>query len=183
MSYRDVLADAEAHFARVASEQPAQLQCGNGCNLCCYGLFEIAPADVAVVVEAVKALPAAKRAVLIARAEQVITETAHPDIRAMAPQAKEAWFEAVRAVPCPALDSTGLCSIYASRPMICRTFGLPIRERERYIGDICDLNFRDATQEEKERAAWDIDVEEAVGEDEQYTIPEAIMLAARLRGR
>ena len=71
--------------------------------------------------------------------------------------------------------------IYESRPLVCRTFGLPLREGDRYIGDICELNFNDASSEEKVNAAWDLRWEDELGPD-QCTIPEAIVLIARLNG-
>ena len=54
--------------------------------------------------------------------------------------------------------------------------------RRRYIGDICELNFTDASQEEKEAAAWDLQWEDVLGAEDEYTIPEAIVLVARMRG-
>jgi Fe-S-cluster containining protein len=33
------------------------------------------------------------------------------------------------ALPCPALQSDGSCGIYESRPMTCRTMGLPVEEQ------------------------------------------------------
>jgi len=85
-------------------------------------------------------------------------------------------------VPCPNLSESGDCLIYESRPLVCRTFGLPLREGDRYIGDVCELNFNDATSEEKMDAAWDLRWEDELGPEDQYTIPEAIMLIARMRG-
>ena len=32
-------------------------------------------------------------------------------------------------LPCPALQSDGSCGIYESRPMTCRTMGLPVEEQ------------------------------------------------------
>lgn len=183
MSYRIVLDEADAHFREVALRQPEQLQCGSGCNLCCYGLFEIGPADAALIGEALDRLPSAQRSALVRRARKVMEETSHPDLRELSATEREDWFSTVSDVACPALGKDGLCVIYRDRPMICRTFGIPIREGNRYIGDICELNFKDASQEQKEAAAWDIENEEAVAEDEQYTIPEAIVIADRMRSR
>lgn len=33
------------------------------------------------------------------------------------------------ALPCPALQSDGSCGIYESRPMTCRTMGIPVEEQ------------------------------------------------------
>lgn len=158
---------------------PQHLQCGKGCSFCCYGLFEIGSGDVAVIADAVRALPAAKRKALIERAARIVAETKHPDIREISADEKEEFFDRTAAIGCPALDRDGACTIYENRPIVCRTFGLPIRDASEYIGDICDLNFNEATDDERFNAAWDLQNEDPVSPDDQYTIPEAILLAAR----
>lgn len=182
MSYRDLLNRADRHFAQVVTDQGGNLQCGRGCSFCCYGLFEIGPADVALLVEALGSVTPEHRARLVARAKEVVRETRHPDIRSLSLEEKDAWFSNAADVACPALGDDGLCSIYENRPLICRTFGLPVREGKQYIGDICELNFREASREEKETAAWDLEQEDPVDDAEQYTIPEAILLADRMLG-
>lgn len=48
---------------------------------------------------------------------------------------------------CPALDpSTGLCDLYSSRPLTCRSFGPPVRT-EGGLG-LCELCFQGAPEEE-----------------------------------
>ena len=37
--------------------------------------------------------------------------------------------------------------LYEYRPLVCRTFGLPLRQGDRYLGDVCDLNFNEASDE------------------------------------
>jgi Fe-S-cluster containining protein len=178
--YEEILALADAHFDAVAAEQPQNLECGRGCSFCCHGLFEIGRGDVEVIGDGLRSMPAAKRARIIARAERISRETAHPDIREVSPEEKEAFFDRTDGIACPALSRTGECTMYAHRPIVCRTFGLPIREADEYIGDICELNFTSATQEEKERAAWDIVAEDPADPAEQYTIVEAVLIASRI---
>jgi Fe-S-cluster containining protein len=49
--------------------------------------------------------------------------------------------------PCPVLDpETGLCELYDSRPMTCRTFGPPVQS-EGGLG-ICELCFHGATDQQ-----------------------------------
>jgi Fe-S-cluster containining protein len=179
VSYRDILERADGFFASVAGEQPQNLQCGRGCSLCCYGLFEIGSGDVPLIAEGLAALHPSRRAAIIRRAAAV---AGHPNLRECSPEEKEAFFERTSDLACPNLDPTGACMIYESRPLVCRTFGLPIRDGGQYIGDICELNFTSATQEEKERAAWNLQWEDELGPEDEYTIPEAILLAARLNG-
>jgi hypothetical protein len=48
---------------------------------------------------------------------------------------------------CPALDANGCCQIYESRPLICRSHGVPLRYRHPVALlhpsriDVCDKNF------------------------------------------
>jgi Fe-S-cluster containining protein len=179
-NYRDVLDEADAHFNEQFAVNRAEMQCGRGCSLCCYGLFEISSSDVAVVVDGLRELPAEVRADVVARAAEIVTNSQHPNIREIEDDEKEAFFDRTASVPCPALDDSGACRIYANRPLVCRTFGLPIRDAEQYIGDICDLNFGTADQSTREAAAWDLQNEDPVEADDQYTIPEAILMADRI---
>lgn len=180
--YKAILEEADAFFGRQLLEQPGNLQCGKGCSLCCYGLFEIGAGDVATIADGLAALHPMRRAKIIRKALETIESTGHPDLRDGDPEEKAAFFERAGAVPCPVLDESGACMMYDHRPLVCRTFGLPLREGPAYIGDICELNFTAATQEQKEAAAWDLLREDVAGPDEEYTVPEAIVLAARARG-
>ena len=181
-SYKRVLLDADAFFGRVMAEQPENLQCGRGCSLCCYGLFEIGSGDVPVIAEGLARLPPSRRQKIIRRAQAILESTAHPDLRDCSPEEKEAFFDRTSGVACPALSEAGECEMYEFRPLVCRTFGLPLREGERYVGDICELNFTEASQEQKVAAAWDLLAEDVLGPEDEYTIPEAIVLASRLLG-
>jgi Fe-S-cluster containining protein len=181
-NYRRILERADGFFAKVSREQGQHLQCGRGCTFCCYGLFEIGSGDVAVIADGLSRLHPMRRAMIIRKAEEIIESSKHPNLRECSPKEKEAFFDRTSSTPCPNLSDSGECLIYDSRPLVCRTFGLPIRDGGKYIGDICDLNFNEATAAEKREAAWDLQWEDAVGVEDEFTIPEAIVLAARLRG-
>lgn len=178
--YRDVLDDADRHFSETIQAQPEQMQCGKGCSSCCYGLFEVSSSDVALLVDALEALPTQQQSALIERALKIVESSQHPNIREIDEDEKDAFFDRTSATPCPALSSEGACQIYENRPLVCRTFGLPIRDGSTYIGDICDLNFKSATKPSLFKAAWDLQNEDPVSPDDQYTIPEAILIAARM---
>jgi Fe-S-cluster containining protein len=182
VSYRDILGRADAFFDSVARSQPQNLQCGRGCSLCCYGLFEIGSGDVPVIAEGLAKLHPSRRAAIIRRAAAIVESSNHPNLRECPPEEKDAFFERTSSVACPNLDATGACMIYESRPLVCRTFGLPIRNAEAYIGDVCELNFTEASRAERESAAWDLQWEDELGVEDEYTVPEAIVLVARLRG-
>ena len=172
--YKRILEEADDFFRSVADAQPQNLQCGRGCSFCCYGLFEIGSADVAVIAEGLEKLHPMRRKKVIRRAQEILEAAGPRDDR-------QAFFDRTANVACPNLDDNGLCVMYEHRPIVCRTFGLPVRDASQYIGDICELNFKEATQAEKERAAWDLQWEDVIGDDE-LSIPEAIVLTARMRG-
>jgi len=49
--------------------------------------------------------------------------------------------------PCPALDpQTGLCDLYAARPLTCRVFGPPVQS-ENGLG-VCELCYHGATEDQ-----------------------------------
>jgi len=181
-TYKRILSRADEFFDSVMQSQPQNLQCGRGCSLCCYGLFEIGAADVAVIADGLSKLNPARRDMIIRRAVDIVASSRHPNLRECSPIEKDEFFERTASTPCPNLDDSGLCMIYEHRPLVCRTFGLPLRDGSRYIGDVCELNFEESTIDEKESAAWDLQWEDELGPEDEYTIPEGIILTARMRG-
>ena len=180
--YTSILDRADGFFRSVAETQPENLQCGKGCSLCCYGLFEIGSGDVPFIAEGLEKMHPARRAMIIRRAQEILVRSNHPNLRECSPAEKESFFARSESIACPNLNESGACMMYEHRPLVCRTFGLPLRNADEYIGDICELNFRDAGQPEREAAAWDLQWEDALGAEDEYTIPEAIVLVARMRG-
>ena len=179
--YKAILDRADAFFASVASEQPNALACGLGCTLCCHGLFEISAADLSVIADGLDRLDEGARREIVARAEAIVASTDHPVLRESSAAEKEAFFKRAEDIPCPALGEGGRCLIYASRPLVCRTFGLPLRDGATFLGEECGLNFNHSTDGERERAAWDLQWEDVLGPDDEMTIPEAILIVERLR--
>lgn len=181
-TYKGILERADRFFREVAGSQGQNLQCGRGCSLCCHGLFEIGSGDVPVIAEGLARLHPMRRKKIIRRAAEILAESRHPNLRECSPLEKKEFFDRTSSVPCPNLSESGECQMYESRPLVCRTFGLPVREADRYLGDVCELNFTEATREQKLAAAWDLNWEDALGPEDEFTIPEAIVLAARLKG-
>jgi Fe-S-cluster containining protein len=181
-SYKTILERADQHFASVLQSQSRNLQCGAGCSLCCYGLFEIGSGDVPVIAEGLEKLHPARRRKIIRKALEIVASTAHPNLRECDAEEKEAFFDRAQAIACPNLGEDGLCQMYEHRPLVCRTFGLPLKEGRTYIGDICELNFTKASRKEKVAAAWDLEWEDVLGSEDEFTIPEVIVLVSRMRG-
>jgi Fe-S-cluster containining protein len=180
--YRGILRRADEHFASVMQTQPQNLQCGAGCSLCCYGLFEIGSGDVPVIAEGLEQLHPSRRKKVIRRALEIVETSAHPNLRECSPEEKEAFFDRTQSTPCPNLDEQGLCMMYEHRPLVCRTFGLPLREGRRYVGDVCELNFTQSAAAQRMAAAWDLRWEDVLGVEDEFTIPEVIVMVARMRG-
>ena len=181
--YRGILERADRHFASGERNQPQESEVRRRLFALLFGLFEIGSGDVPVIDEGLANLHPSRRRKVIRRAQAIVESTAHPNLRECTPEEKEAFFDRTKATPCPNLDDQGLCMMYEHRPMVCRTFGLPLREGRKYIGDICELNFTESSTKERMDAAWDLRWEDVLGVEDEYTIPEVIVLVARMRGR
>ena len=105
-------------FARKVTEAyAASLACRAGCDSCCRHLT-LFPVEAYALAVALQALPMAEQELIRERAR-----TALPDA-------------------CPLLDD-GVCLLYAARPLICRTHGLPLLvTSDTKSVDYCPLNFK-----------------------------------------
>ncbi len=146
------LEEADALWETGANQAAdGDLACRRGCFGCCVGLFSITLPEALVLRAAVRELPPAARAGLLARAKRAAQETAagfpgDPSAGILDPERSdsgdERWFESVRLVPCPALERpSGRCAVYASRPLTCRTYGLAWRNESALVHPPCELNF------------------------------------------
>ncbi len=118
----ELYAKVDAFFARVAERFPGPggVTCHAGCDACCRRRFTITAIEAEVVAEGLATLPAAEVDALAARAA-----SGDPGV-------------------CPALGEGGRCGIYAFRPVVCRSHGLPIRfasPRALPVLDACPKNF------------------------------------------
>jgi len=118
--YHQLLAALDAEIARIGEIHAAALSCGPRCASCCLA-FSVLPIEAACLREAVAALPPATQ-------DRLGRNLAAGNDR------------------CPLLIDE-LCSVYAARPVICRTQGLPLvyvdAEREAIEVSACPLNFSD----------------------------------------
>lgn len=70
---------------------------------------------------------------------------------ASTPEADRAFEDFASEEPCPALDpATHTCDLYAFRPILCRTFGPPLKTAKDSVA-ICKLCFTSASSAEIER--------------------------------
>jgi len=101
--YLALAAKVDAKFAQVNQRYAGAMHCSAGCTDCCAGGLSVTLVEASVVAEALAHMPAAER-------RDVVTGAlAGPRDR------------------CAALDDSGRCRVYASRPLVCRSHGLPIR--------------------------------------------------------
>jgi len=151
----------DAALADAANRAGNWLACRPGCTQCCHGAFTISPLDAARLRAAMDALRASDPALatsLERRAADWIATHA-PDFPGNLESGILSQSDADRArfedfandAPCPALNPfSGLCDVYAARPMTCRVFGPPVRvdsgmDNEPALAH-CELCFIGATQ-------------------------------------
>jgi Fe-S-cluster containining protein len=141
--------------------------CRPGCTQCCHGVFPISQQDAARLREALRTLEQSDpekshRIEGRATASRVrlnpdfpgdpttgILSEDYEDSPLFTDEVLTASGESLGDTePCPVLDpATGTCDLYESRPIVCRTFGPPMRTPE---GDLatCELCYIHATTEE-----------------------------------
>jgi Fe-S-cluster containining protein len=141
------------------------LKCRPGCSQCCVGVFPIGHQDG----DRLRAGLITLNEVDPARADRIRARTASALARL------DPWFpgdvstgilgesyedailfeEFANNEPCPALDlDHGTCDLYESRPILCRTFGPPMRTEENNLAT-CELCFIGADTEEIARCELD----------------------------
>jgi Fe-S-cluster containining protein len=152
------------HILDTALAQAAQragpwLACRPGCTQCCHGAFAINALDALRLRTGMQTLHAAGPA-----AAQAIEDRASDWLATYGPdfpgdrntgllgtsdEDQARFDDFANDAPCPALNpSTGLCDVYAWRPMTCRVFGPPTRPAEDEALACCELCFNGATERE-----------------------------------
>lgn len=128
--YYQLACQIEQEFERNRALHGSRIRCARGCTDCCHQLFAITAPDAVEIARAVERLSPAMRGELEARARQWI---------------ERALMRGQRTA-CPALVD-GACSIYESRPLICRRFGMPIYNPDKPDCILaCPLNFSDGEE-------------------------------------
>jgi len=136
----------------------AHLVCKPGCSQCCIGVFPIAHEDAARLREGLSLLgkeDPAQAARIHARVKDSLTRLdpwfpgdLATGILNEAHEAAILFEEFANDEPCPVLDlEHGTCDLYEHRPILCRTFGPPMRTEEGNLAT-CELCFIHASTEE-----------------------------------
>jgi Fe-S-cluster containining protein len=144
----------DAALAKNSKRCGEWLACKPGCCQCCIGIFEISQLDAARIREGLAELERkeAGRAKAVRRRAAESRERLRKSFPGDAKtgilnSADDSFKDFANDEPCPALDpKTGMCDLYAHRPMTCRVFGPPVRS-EAGLG-ICELCFVGASEKE-----------------------------------
>lgn len=118
-AYAALVAKVDAFVDRVTARHGDDLRCGPGCAMCCHDRLTITTVEADAILAWADAQDDATRAAVATAA------AAAPDDR------------------CAALGDDDRCRIYAARPLVCRSHGIPIRLHERGLPVVtaCTLNF------------------------------------------
>lgn len=121
--YRALRDKIDAFADGVGARRAADLSCRAGCAACCHVPAQLAVSAVesASIARHLADLPAAERDALRHRAA-VVQDTARDTVQDARP--------ATEPPPCVMLRGDDTCAIYAARPLVCRTQGLPLRYPE-----------------------------------------------------
>src|SRR5579862_337655 len=145
----------DAATADAARRAGTWLKCAPGCTQCCIGVFAVSQLDAARLRAGLAELDTTdpQRARAVRQRAKLATERLAADFPGdprtglLDPNRADAFEEFANDEACPALDpATGLCDLYAARPMTCRVFGPPLRTEEG-LG-VCELCFVGATTEQ-----------------------------------
>lgn len=153
----------DAAVADAARRSGSWLLCTPGCTQCCIGVFPISQLDAARLRAGLATLDAAepeRAAAVRHRARQSLTRIAADfpgdPATGILDESSPAFDDFANDEPCPALDpATGLCDLYAARPITCRVFGPPL-QTEDGLG-VCELCFHGATDQEIAACAVHLD--------------------------
>jgi Fe-S-cluster containining protein len=145
----------------------AWIACRPGCTQCCIGPFPVTQLDALRLRHGLEELAGsdperARRVRERARAAWQRLAPLFPGdpatgVLAGDDAAQEEFFERTDSEPCPALDpQTGLCELYAFRPVTCRVFGPAVRSAGDVLGH-CELCYEGATPEQIAACEVDFD--------------------------
>jgi len=147
----------DAALADATQRAGGWLACKPGCHQCCIGVFAVSQLDA-------ERLRIGLAQLLIedpARGERVRSRVNESLLRLQSEYpgdavsgelaedgaSRERFEEWGNDEVCPVLDpKSGMCDLYAARPMTCRTFGPPVRTSEGGVG-VCELCFIGASPE------------------------------------
>jgi len=166
----DLIQIVDAALASAAARSGHHLVCKPGCSQCCIGVFPIAYEDAARLREGLRILEQtdpAKAGRISARVAESLTRLTPlfpgDSTTGVLTEDYEDSFLFTDASegslgdnePCPVLDpATGTCDLYEHRPIVCRTFGPPMRTADGNLAT-CELCYIHASTQEIEASELD----------------------------
>ena len=149
----------DAALAEAARCAGSWLACRPGCTQCCHGGFAINALDAERLragLEVLRTVDAAKAQEVVERVRAFVAEyaasfpgDAETGVLGRTDEDQARFEEFADDAPCPALNpATGLCDVYAWRPMTCRVFGPPTRAEDDGALGCCELCFVGASDAE-----------------------------------
>ena len=172
LQFTGLIQIVDAALASAAQRAGPHLFCHPGCSPCCHGVFEISALDAQRLREGLLYVEAEDSTkgqrlhtrIAAARAHLAPFFPGDPGTGILfqheeAEQQIELFEEAFHAEACPILDpATQTCDLYAHRPILCRTFGPPIRndhaDPDAGVA-VCELCFTQASDSEIAAAEMD----------------------------
>jgi len=154
----DLIQIVDAAVADAYLRGGKHLVCKPGCSQCCVGVFPIAHEDAARLRAGLALLELtdpqraarihARVAESLARLDPWFPGDRATGILGEDYEAAILFEEFANDEPCPALDlDHGTCDLYEARPILCRTFGPPMRTEEGNLAT-CELCYIHATTDE-----------------------------------
>jgi Fe-S-cluster containining protein len=130
--YEAIVAEVDAVFKKFETEMPDLVKCGKGCSDCCYALYDVTLVEgMYINAKFNEKFSGLERSAILDRADKADREI-HKLKRKVYKASQEGrpvndiLLEVAKArVRCPMLGDDDLCSIYESRPITCRLYGVP----------------------------------------------------------
>jgi len=169
---RKLIQIVDAALADATRRSGPWLACSPGCTQCCVGVFAISQLDAARLKHGLAQLQQKdpeRAAVVRARVQASVSRLAgqlpgDPRTGILSEDEEStSQFEIFgNDEVCPVLDpDTGLCDLYESRPLTCRTFGPPVRSEDG-LG-VCELCYDGASDEEIAACEMEVDPDDLEG--------------------
>jgi Fe-S-cluster containining protein len=155
--HRQLIQIIDAALADASRRSGSWLVCHAGCTQCCVGVFAINQLDAVRLKSGLAELEKrdpARAAAVQARSREAASRLSadfpgdpRSGILAQDDVSRARFEDFANDEICPVLDpSTGMCDLYESRPLTCRTFGPPVQSEDG-LG-VCELCYHGASDEE-----------------------------------
>lgn len=163
----------DAALADATQRSGPWLVCKPGCTQCCMGVFSISQLDALRLRHGLDELEHRdpQRATAVRQRARDAIVRLSPDfpgdpetgILTEDEEAERRFEDFANDEPCPVLDpATGMCALYASRPITCRSFGPPVRSEDG-LG-VCELCYHGASDEQIAACEMSVDPDDLEAE-------------------